>query len=123
MVNRLDIHFNVLPILHIDSPIICFSCSDIVTPVNAEFIPTGEVLAVAGTPWDFTTPHTIAEVTFPPPYVGYDINYGLFDLDEAEAADLTVGCTLLGHECVCYSSALNGVGEHVAPRSATDSIS
>ena len=79
-------------------------CSDVVTPTNAEFIPTGEILPVAGTPWDFTTPHTIgeriAEVTFPPPYGGYDINYGLFDLDETEAADLTLSCTLLGLEWI-----------------------
>ena len=31
------------------------------TPVNAELIPTGEMLPVAGTPLDFTTPHTIGE--------------------------------------------------------------
>ena len=31
------------------------------TPVNAELIPTGEMLPVAGTPLDFTTPHIIGE--------------------------------------------------------------
>ena len=31
------------------------------TPVNAELIPTGEMLPVAGTPLDFTMPHTIGE--------------------------------------------------------------
>jgi aldose 1-epimerase len=31
------------------------------TPVNAGLIPTGELRAVAGTPFDFTTPHPIGE--------------------------------------------------------------
>ena len=31
------------------------------TPVNAGLIPTGEFAAVAGTPFDFTTPHAIGE--------------------------------------------------------------
>lgn len=30
-------------------------------PVDAALIPTGEKKAVKGTPWDFTTPHTIGE--------------------------------------------------------------
>ena len=31
------------------------------TPVNAGLIPTGEIALVAGTPFDFTSPHTIGE--------------------------------------------------------------
>jgi len=31
------------------------------TPVDAGLIPTGEITAVKGTPFDFTTPHTIGE--------------------------------------------------------------
>lgn len=31
------------------------------TPVDKELIPTGEILPVAGTPLDFTTPHSIGE--------------------------------------------------------------
>ena len=31
------------------------------TPVNAGLIPTGEIVPVAGTPLDFTTPHAIGE--------------------------------------------------------------
>lgn len=31
------------------------------TPVNAGLIPTGEIAAVAGTPFDFTAPHAIGE--------------------------------------------------------------
>jgi len=31
------------------------------TPVNAGLIPTGKIVPVAGTPFDFTTPHTIGE--------------------------------------------------------------
>jgi len=36
-------------------------CADKMTPVNADLIPTGEIAPVAGTPFDFTTPHKIGE--------------------------------------------------------------
>ena len=32
-----------------------------ITPVDSTLIPTGELMAVKGTPFDFTTPHTIGE--------------------------------------------------------------
>ncbi len=35
--------------------------SDRITPVDATLIPTGEYMPVAGTPFDFTTPHAIGE--------------------------------------------------------------
>lgn len=35
--------------------------ADRYTPVDATLIPTGELAAVAGTPFDFSTPHTIGE--------------------------------------------------------------
>ncbi len=35
--------------------------ADHYTPVSASLIPTGEVLPVAGTPFDFTAPHAIGE--------------------------------------------------------------
>ena len=35
--------------------------ADHFTPSDSELLPTGEVLPVAGTPLDFTTPHTIVE--------------------------------------------------------------
>jgi len=35
--------------------------ADYITPVNPGLIPTGEILPVAGTPFDFTKPHKIGE--------------------------------------------------------------
>jgi aldose 1-epimerase len=55
-------------------------------------IPTGEIRPVAGTPFDFTTPHTIGE-RINEPYdqlilgKGYDHNYVL---DNSEEVDVTV---------------------------------
>lgn len=58
-------------------------------PTDPEFIPTGEFEAVQGTPFDFLEPHAVGErigqVTFPPPYGGYDHNYVLFGLSGSEA--------------------------------------
>ncbi|EIE18881.1 aldose 1-epimerase [Coccomyxa subellipsoidea C-169] len=55
-----------------------------VTPTDLTQIPNGELAAVKGTPFDFTTPHSIGEriraVTFPPPIGGYDHNWALFGL-------------------------------------------
>ncbi|WP_298238539.1 aldose epimerase family protein [uncultured Algibacter sp.] len=56
--------------------------ADAFTPVDEGLIPTGELRPVAGTPFDFTTPHTIGErigveneqLTFG---AGYDHNYVL----------------------------------------------
>jgi len=47
-----------------------------VTPVDSTGIPTGEILAVTGTPFDFTTPVKIGERMVGLPK-GYDINYVL----------------------------------------------
>ena len=60
------------------------------TPVDKTLIPTGEIRAVAGTPFDFTTPHTIGEridaddeqIRFGG---GYDHNYVL-DRTEGDSA-------------------------------------
>jgi aldose 1-epimerase len=58
------------------------------TPVDDTFIPTGAIKDVAGTPFDFTTPHAIgsriADVPGPDPG-GYDINYVL-DSDDGSLA-------------------------------------
>jgi aldose 1-epimerase len=59
------------------------------TPVDAGLIPTGEIRAVAGTPFDFTTPHAIgARIDAPDPQIaaggGYDHN---FVLDRAADGD------------------------------------
>jgi aldose 1-epimerase len=50
--------------------------ADSITPTDPILIPTGELKAVAGTPFDFTTAHTIGERIKMVPG-GYDINYKL----------------------------------------------
>ena len=48
------------------------------TPVNANLIPTGEVPAVAGTPFDFTKPMAIGSRINDPQvqaHKGYDVNF------------------------------------------------
>lgn len=50
--------------------------ADSITPTDATLIPTGELKAVAGTPFDFTSAHTIGERIAEIPG-GYDINYKL----------------------------------------------
>jgi len=62
------------------------------TPVDSVMIPTGEIRPVAGTPFDFTTPHTIGErigLDYEQLKLGrgYDHN---FVLDNAEPVDVTV---------------------------------
>ena len=62
------------------------------TPVDSVMIPTGEIRPVAGTPFDFTTPHTIGE-RIGDDYKqlilgrGYDHN---FVLDNKEDVDVTL---------------------------------
>ena len=62
------------------------------TPVDSVMIPTGEIRPVAGTPFDFTTPHKIGE-RIGENYEqlilgkGYDHNYVL---DNKEEVDVTV---------------------------------
>jgi aldose 1-epimerase len=56
--------------------------ADAFTPVDAPLLPTGEVRAVAGTPFDFRTPHPIgARIDAPDPQLdfagGYDHNFVL----------------------------------------------
>jgi aldose 1-epimerase len=50
--------------------------ADSITLTDSTLIPTGELKAVAGTPYDFTTSHTIGERIQEVPG-GYDINYKL----------------------------------------------
>ncbi|HBE41377.1 MAG TPA: galactose-1-epimerase [Bacteroidales bacterium] len=62
------------------------------TPVNEVMIPTGEIRPVAGTPFDFTTPHTIGErigENYDQLILGrgYDHN---FVLDNTEPVDVEV---------------------------------
>jgi aldose 1-epimerase len=66
--------------------------SSAITPVDSFMIPTGEIRPVAGTPFDFNTPHTIGE-RIGEDYEqlilgrGYDHN---FVLDNKEPVDATV---------------------------------
>jgi len=50
--------------------------ADSITPTDDQLIPTGVLAPVAGTPFDFTTPHTIGERIGQVPG-GYDINFKL----------------------------------------------
>jgi aldose 1-epimerase len=45
--------------------------ADFYTPADSELIPTGEIRAVAGTPYDFRTPRTIRDAALTP----YDTNF------------------------------------------------
>lgn len=49
--------------------------ADAFTPVNPAFLPTGEILPGAGTPFDFRQPRTLREAPGP----GYDVNLVLLD--------------------------------------------
>ncbi len=61
------------------------------TPMNATKIPTGEIVQVKGTPYDFTTPHAIGykigDTIGTAPFEGYDDN---FVLDRNEKVNATV---------------------------------
>lgn len=64
------------------------------TPVDAQLIPTGEIRRVAGTPFDFTTPHAIgARIDADDPQLaigrGYDHNFVL-DRGAARGGALTL---------------------------------
>ncbi|CAK0786381.1 hypothetical protein CVIRNUC_009594 [Coccomyxa viridis] len=68
---------------------------DYYTPVDFTQIPTGQLLPVYGTAFDFTKPRTIGsrinEVTYPPPHVGYDHNWALFGLGMDAANKTHIG--------------------------------
>lgn len=51
--------------------------ADAVTPTDSELIPTGRLLPVAGTLWDFNTPQSVGERMSMQPGGVYDINYVL----------------------------------------------
>ncbi|KAJ6734677.1 ALDOSE-1-EPIMERASE [Salix purpurea] len=51
------------------------------TPVDAQLIPTGKVVTVKGTPYDFLRPRTVGSM-FSKLAAGYDINYALDGSDE-----------------------------------------
>jgi len=62
------------------------------TPVDSKDLPTGEIRRVTGTPFDFTTPHTIGE-RIGEKYEQLDIVGGYdhnFVLDNKEEVDITV---------------------------------
>ncbi|KAK9272522.1 hypothetical protein L1049_002895 [Liquidambar formosana] len=47
-----------------------------ITPVDSQLIPTGKIVPVKGTPYDFLKPHTVGSRIKQLPS-GYDINYAL----------------------------------------------
>lgn len=57
--------------------------ADFYTPTDEEFLPTGEVLKLAGTPYDFRRPRRISEQIHktPPEKRGYDVNFVLNRFD------------------------------------------
>jgi aldose 1-epimerase len=59
--------------------------ADRFTPVDATLIPTGELQAVAGTPFDFTAPHAIGERIGQVPG-GYDHNWVLAEQQRPQPA-------------------------------------
>lgn len=65
--------------------------ADHYTPVDDELIPTGEILPVTGTPFDFTTPHRIGDAIDKVPGGGYDHNYVLFGLGPTASKLVTRG--------------------------------
>lgn len=68
--------------------------ADHYTPVSQDLIPTGEILPVAGTPFDFTSPHSIGERINQIPR-GYDHNFVLFGAGPA-AGKITQDLKLVG---------------------------
>ena len=72
-------------------------CRSYYTPVDDEHIPTGEVLPVANTPFDFREPQPIGsrlkDVHGPQPS-GYDHNFVLWGYDGPEAANNTKDCVV-----------------------------
>lgn len=68
------------------------------TPVNEFFIPTGEIAPVRGTPFDFTTPHSIGERIREPHEqilrgMGYDHNF-VIDRNDADNRTLVPVATV-----------------------------
>ena len=69
-------------------------CADTFTPCREGLIPTGQILATAGTPFDFTETHTVGErIGSDDPRLvsagGYDLNYPLVGEGLRPAAELT----------------------------------
>lgn len=63
--------------------------ADEYTPVDDELIPTGEILPVEGTPYDFTAPHAVGAET-------YDTNWVLRDSQNALHSALMLGHPVSG---------------------------
>lgn len=77
------------------------------TPVDTTLIPTGEIKAVAGTPFDFTTPHTIgARIDSVPGGApgGYDHNYVLNRKDSTLQLVATLSDTTSGRKLEVYTT-------------------
>ena len=78
---------------------VLFVNADSFTPSDENFIPTGEIVAVEGTPMDFRTPHAVGD-SIRSEYVqiknarGYDHNYCLNTFKDGQGDDTQVCATL-----------------------------
>ena len=78
---------------------VLFVNADSFTPSDENFIPTGEIVAVEGTPMDFRTPHAVGD-SIRSDYVqiknarGYDHNYCLNTFKDGQGDDTQVCATL-----------------------------
>lgn len=77
--------------------------ADSITPVNAELIPTGKIEGLAGTAFDFKTPHTIGERIAQVPG-GYDHNFVLSKAKGTYGKVAEVTDTTSGRVLEMYSS-------------------
>ena len=78
---------------------VLFVNADSFTPSDENYIPTGEIVAVEGTPMDFRTPHAVGD-SIRSEYVqiknagGYDHNYCLNTFKDGQGDDTQVCATL-----------------------------
>lgn len=77
--------------------------ADYYTPVDSSLIPTGELKAVKGTAFDFTTPHRIGERIDSVPG-GYDHNFVLNRKGDALAKVATLSDTVSGRKLEVFTT-------------------
>ena len=70
-------------------------CASRYTPVNAGLIPTGEIAPVAGTPFEFRTPHRIGErIAQPHEQLGFGSGYDHNFVLEARGGSVSLAATV-----------------------------
>ncbi|CAI9109656.1 OLC1v1009518C2 [Oldenlandia corymbosa var. corymbosa] len=69
------------------------------TPVNKQLIPTGKILPVKGTPYDFLKSHKVGSmINELSDTMGYDINYALDDCDNEEDEDMRLAAVVYSNK-------------------------